>query len=258
MTIELDIKELDLSIINPSPYNFTDFDQGGSKIVVIGKPGTGKTTLIESILYEKRNIIPIASIISGTEDSNGRYKKIVPDTFIYNKLDEDIINNFIRRQKMAKHYLTPPNNPWGLLLLDDCTDDPKILSKPIFQNLFKNGRHWKMLFILSLQYCMDIKPVIRTNIDGIFILRETNLKNRESLYKNYAGIIPSFSMFNEIMNQVTDDYTALYIHNAHTSNDYKDCIYFYKAKAVPKFKFGAKNYWKFHNARYNKQYIESF
>ena len=29
---------------------------------------------------------------------------------------------------------------------------------------------------------MDIKPVIRTNIDGTFILREPNLKNRRNLW----------------------------------------------------------------------------
>ena len=33
-----------------------DPDQGGSKIVVIGKPGTGKTTLITNHFTMKRNI----------------------------------------------------------------------------------------------------------------------------------------------------------------------------------------------------------
>ena len=42
---------------------------------------------------------------------------------------------------------------------------------------------------------MDVKPVIRTNIDGTFILRDSNLKNRRSLWENYAGIIPDFGMF---------------------------------------------------------------
>ena len=47
--------------------------------------------------------------------------------------------------------------------------------------MFKRGRHWKMWYILSLQYSMDVKPVIRTNVDGVFILRELILKNRKSL-----------------------------------------------------------------------------
>jgi hypothetical protein len=91
--------------------------------------------------------------MSGTEDSNGHYQKIFPSSFIYNKLDEKKLHNFITRQKVAKNHL---QNPWAVLLLDDCTDDPKLFNKPIFQGIFKNGRHWKMLFILSLQYCMDV------------------------------------------------------------------------------------------------------
>ena len=82
-----------------------------------------------------------------------------------------------------------------------------------------------MLYILSLQYCMDVKPVIRTNIDGTFILREPSLKNRRALWENYAGIIPDFSTFCEIMDQITDDYTALYIHNATQSNKLEDWVY---------------------------------
>ena len=81
------------------------------------------------------------------------------------------------------------------LILDDCTDDPRVFNKPLQQALYKKGRHWKMMYILSLQYAMDVKPVIRTNVDGIFILREPLLKNRESLYKNYASIIPDFGTF---------------------------------------------------------------
>jgi len=254
--MDLHIKELDLNIINPNYSNFNEPSQGGSKICIIGKPGTGKSTLITSILYEKRNIFPMYLVMSGTEDSNGHYKKILPSTFVYNKLEEKKIEDFVVRQKIAKKHLV---NPWAVLLLDDCTDDPKLFNKPLFQGLFKNGRHWRMLFLLSLQYCMDIKPVIRTNVDGVFILRETNLRNRKSLYENYAGIIPDFSMFCEIMDSITTNYTALYIHNATTSNKLEDCLFWYRAKPVPEdFKLGCKDLWKFHGARYNTDYKDPF
>lgn len=215
---------------------------------------THNTTLITSLLYEKRHIFPIALIMSGTEDSNHHYKKLVPSTFVYNRLNEKKIEDFIIRQKAAKKFVP---NPWAVLLLDDCTDDPKLFNKSLFQGLYKNGRHWKMLFILSLQYCMDIKPVIRTNVDGVFILRETNLRNRKSLWENYAGVIPDFSMFCSIMDQLTDNYTALYIHNATTSNHLEDCLFWYKAKHVPdNFRFGSKDFWKFHYNRYDARYSD--
>ena len=84
--IILRIKELDIEMIPPATTKMYNMEQGGAKIVVIGKPGTGKTTLISSLLYAKKHIFPIGLVMSGTEDSNGYYKKIFPSTFVYNKL----------------------------------------------------------------------------------------------------------------------------------------------------------------------------
>lgn len=250
------IKELNLEMIAPSTNTMHNPDQGGSKTVVIGKPGTGKTTLIASLLYAKKHIFPIAMAVSGSEDSNGFYRKILPSTFVYNEYKEEDIKDFIKRQKISKQHL---KNPWGVILLDDCTDDPRIFNKPLQQGMYKRGRHWKMWYILSLQYSMDVKPVIRTNVDGVFILREPILKNRKSLWENYASIIPDFGLFCDIMDQLTDDYTALYIHGASKTNEWKDCVFWYKADIVPdSFKFGCKDYWEFHESRYNKDYVDPF
>lgn len=246
---KISIKELDLNMISPASLS----DYNSSKLVIIGKPGTGKTFLIKSLLYNKHTIIPTGIVMSGTEDSNAAYSEIFPPIFIFNGMDTNKIEQFIRRQKVSMQNI--PENPWSLLLLDDCADDPKILRTPLFQDIFKNGRHWKMLFILSLQYALDIPPSVRTNVDGVFILRENNLRNRKVLYENYAGIIPDFKLFCDIMDQLTNNYTALYINNTGTSTDWRDCVFWYKAKPVPDgFKFGCPDYWGFANTRYNHDY----
>lgn len=248
------IKELDLELLQPNTKTYKDPEQGGQKTVVVGKPGTGKTTLIASLLYAKKHIYPVAMAMSGTEDSNGFYRKIFPSTFVFNKYDEDQVENFVKRQKIAKLHL---ENPWAVLILDDCTDDPALFRKPLQQGLYKRGRHWKMWYILSLQYGMDVRPVIRTNVDGVFILREPNLRNRKVMYENYAGVIPDFKLFCDILDQITDDYTALYIHNTAGTNDWHDCVFWYKAKIIPEdFKFGCPESWAFHFDRYNPEYVD--
>ena len=76
--IILKIKELNPDIIAPITKKYNDPEYGGSKIVVCGKPGTGKTTLITSLLYAKKHIIPTGIVMSGSEDSNGHYRKVFP------------------------------------------------------------------------------------------------------------------------------------------------------------------------------------
>jgi hypothetical protein len=215
---------------------------------------TGKTTLISSLFFDKKHIFPIAQIHSGTEDSNGFWQKMFPSTFVFNSCNVEHIQKIIKRQKFAIKHLP---NPWAVLLLDDCTDDTRILNTPLFQSIFKNGRHWKMWFILSMQYALDIKPVIRTNVDVVFILREPNLRNREILYRNYASVIPTFALFNDIMDSVTTDYTALVINNASKSNNWIDSVYWYKAVIPPpNFKFGCVQYWDFHYSRYDSEKMD--
>lgn len=252
----VNINELDLNKIKPADSSKESIEKGGSKIVVIGKPGTGKSTLISSILYAKRNIIPCGEVQSASEDSNNFWGKIFPSTFVYNEYNEDALERFIKRQKLARANLT---NPWSVLLIDDCTDNPSLLKKPIQQGLFKYGRHWNMLYILSLQYCLDINPGIRSSIDGVFILREPILKNRKSLYENYASIIPDFTTFCDLMDQLTNDFCAIYIDNRTTTNDWTECVYWYKATPPPSdFKFGYKDFWEFHKQRFDSNYTNSF
>ena len=216
---------------------------------------TGKSTLIKALLHSKKHIFPVGMAMSGSEDSNHCYSEIMPSTFVYNEYDEDRIKDFIKRQKLASQHLS---NPWAAIILDDCTDDPRIFNKPLQQAMYKKGRHWKMFYILSLQYAMDVKPSIRTNVDGIFILREPLLKNREALYKNYASIIPDFTTFCELMDQLTDDYCALYIHNATQTNDWFDCVFYWKAPLTPKgWKLGCPEYWEFHQSRFNEDYTDN-
>jgi len=248
------------SLVKKGPGDYYGFTLDGNHRFLLGScdvvRNTGKSTLIKALLHSKKHIFPVGMAMSGSEDSNHAYRQIMPSTFVFNEYDEEKIKEFIKRQKLAHHHLP---NPWAVMILDDCTDDPKIFNRPLQQALYKKGRHWKMMYILSLQYAMDVKPVIRTNVDGIFILREPLLKNREALYKNYASIIPDFNTFCELMDQLTDDYCAIYIHGATQTNTWQECVYYWKAPMVPNgWKFGCQDYWDFHHNRYNPDYTETY
>jgi hypothetical protein len=252
---QIEIRELDVNIIPPTLESFQDPKHTGSKIAVVGKPGTGKSQIIKSILFEKSEIFPCGQIFSGTEDSNHTYESYNPRCFIFNSFSFDVYRDFVKRQKIAIKYL---ENPWAYEIWEDITDKPAIFYDPMTLSTYKNGRHWKMLHFLSLQYPLSIKPELRTNLDGSFLLRETNPKCRKTLFENYASAIPDFGDFCDILDQVTNDYTALYIHNRTQSNKFEDCVFWYRRRDdIPEdFKMGCPEFWMFDEERYDPDYIE--
>ena len=109
--------------------------------------------------------------------------------------------------------------------------------------LFMNGRHWKIMLIITMQYPLGIPPNLRTNIDYVFILREPYINNRKRIWENYAGMFPTFESFCQVMDQCTENFECLVINNNAKSNKLHDQIFWYKAEAHNDFKLGSKEFW---------------
>jgi hypothetical protein len=222
----------------------------GPVVVLIGRRDTGKSFLVRDLLYYHQNV-PIGTVISGTEEGNGFYGNMVPKLFIHNEYQTIIIENILKRQKkvlkeikkeMAAYNKTTID-PRAFVILDDCLYD-KTWSKDKFMRLlFMNGRHWKLMLIITMQYPLGIPPELRTNIDYVFILREPYVSNRKRIYDNYAGMFPSFESFCQVMDQCTENYECLVINNNVKSNKLQDQVFWYKAEAHRDFKLGSKQFW---------------
>lgn len=215
--------------------------------VVIGKRGTGKSTLVTDLLYHKRDI-PAGVVMSATEEGNHYYKQFVPDLFIYGDYNRETIEKVIDRQKrlIAANKKTP-----AFVLLDDCMYNKAFMKDTCIRQCFMNGRHWKIFFVLTMQYCMDLSPDLRANVDYVFILRENVIQNRERLWKSFFGVFPSFELFNQVMNACTENYECLVLDNTSKSNRLEDCVFYYKAPIRRGFRVGSEAIWNYHRQHYN-------
>ena len=217
----------------------------------IGKRGTGKSTLVTDIMYYKRNI-PAGVVMSATEEGNHYYKKYVPDLFVHGQYDKSTIERVIESQKakLNKYGRADP----VFVLLDDCMYDRSFMKDDCIRSLFMNGRHWKIFFLMTTQYCMDLPPGLRTNVDYVFCLRENVIQNREKLYKSFFGVFPSFHIFQQVMDSCTENYECLVLDNTSKSNNIEDCVFYYKARVMPPFRMGSEAWWQYHQKNYNPRY----
>lgn len=241
----LELKKFDMRKIV-----FDQRENKGPVIVMIGRRDTGKSMLVRDLLYFHQDI-PVGAVISGTEAGNGFYAELVPKLFIHHEYNSIIIENILRRQrvvlKQIKKELTTNNkttiDPRTFVILDDCLYDNKWTSDKLMRILFMNGRHWKIMLIITMQYPLGIPPNLRTNVDYVFILRENVGTNRKRIFDNYASMFPTFEAFCSVLDSCTENYECLVIVNNSQSNLLKDQIFWYKAEKRGAFKLGAKQFW---------------
>ena len=140
----------------------------------------------------------------------------------------------------------------SFLLLDDCLYDNTWVKDTNIRSFFLNGRHKDLLLIITMQYVMGIPPLLRTNIDYVFILREPYVQNRRRIFENFAGVFPTFEVFCQVMDQCTENYECLVIHTNSKSNKLEDQVFWYKAEKHDEFRIGADEYWKYHNENFEE------
>jgi hypothetical protein len=243
--MNLELKKFDMKNIAFNPN-----ESSGPVIVLIGRRDTGKSFLVKDLLYHQQDI-PIGTVISGTEAGNGYYSKMVPKLFIHDEYNTAIIENILKRQKMVIKQIKKENEAYGrsnidgraFVILDDCLYDNSWARDKLMRLLFMNGRHWKIMLVITMQYPLGVPPNLRTNIDYTFILREPYINNRKRIYENFAGMFPTFESFCQVMDQCTENYECLVVSNNAKSNKLDDQIFWYKAEPHRDFKLGAKEFW---------------
>jgi hypothetical protein len=241
----LDLKKFDMKHIS-----FRPDENKGPVVVLIGRRDTGKSYLVRDLLYHHQDI-PIGTVISGTEAGNGFFSAHVPKLFIHDEYNTAIIENILKRQKTVlkqikremEAYKRTNIDPRAFVILDDCLYDNKWTKDKMMRLLFMNGRHWKIMLIITMQYPLGIPPNLRTNIDYVFILREPYIANRKRIWENYAGMFPTFESFAQVMDQCTENFECLVINNNSKSNKLNDQVFWYKAANHGDFKLGSKEFW---------------
>jgi len=151
--MNLELKKFDMKNIK-----YKSSETQGPVIVLIGRRDTGKSFLVKDLLYHHQDI-PIGTVISGTEAGNGFYAKMVPKLFIHDEYNTAIIENILKRQKMVIKQINKEVAAYGksnidgraFVILDDCLYDNSWAREKLMRLLFMNGRHWKIMLVITMQ-----------------------------------------------------------------------------------------------------------
>jgi hypothetical protein len=110
-------------------------------------------------------------------------------------------------------------DPRAFIVMDDCLSDKKSWMKdqPISELLF-NGRHYEIMYILTMQFALGITPDMRNQFDYVFLLKEDKFTNLKRIYDHYAGMFPTFDSFRQVFAQLTEEHGCMVV----TTNEVVD------------------------------------
>jgi len=243
------MQNLQLHKFNPMILEKRRMDGNAPVIVMIGKRGSGKSTIIQDIMFFMKKV-PATIAFSGTEDGNGFYSKHIHQAFIYNKYDQGALDSIVARQKKYVHDLKnkgidPKTCPEiGIfIIMDDLAYDDKMMKNEAMKEIFFNGRHYHITVVISFQFMMMLKPAYRANIDYVFICRDNKNDNIKRYYDYFFGIFDSFEDFKKVFYSCTNDFGCLVLDNTCRTNKIEDQVFWYRAKPDRKFKIGSDAMW---------------
>lgn len=241
-------------------YNIHELDleklEMSCSFLILGPPGSGKTTFITDILYKNKHKYPVCRAVCSVPGPNRAYCSIIPPLFVFSEFDVEREKEFVKRQKELANDPNAKDEKYAIVIYDDVDNGSnKQAINNFFSDLYKRGsRHYNSLILNVNQYAFDYHPDVRSSATYIVIFRYNSNDDLDKLYLNFApkSIFGDKKKFIDVLNQLTGNYSCMIIKKNAVSNEIKDCIFFYQCVLIKKkFQIGSKQV-----RSWNKKYCD--
>ena len=216
--------------------------------LIVGPQYSGKTHLLKNLLYYINT--PFALLAHPNEFATETYGNMLPKQCKLDELNKDVLHKFCNRSRTLiefnKRYERKLDGQ-SCLVLDNCVPDlidMKWDKNADFKFLFRAGKDANISTIITAPYPLKMPQYYLSAIDYVFILRDTNKKNKKLLFDMFGGMFDTIEQFNSVMNQCTADHGCMVIDCTRLSGNLNDSVYWYKAPhELRKFYMGSPKLW---------------
>jgi hypothetical protein len=230
MPCAISIKPFELEVLQPT-----------STCALMGRRGSGKTVLLNNIMYHLRSTFHCGIAMAGSAAAYDNMLQFVPNNFVFPEWREDKVQWLLDYQEKRKKEGKAVKQMF--ILLDDLTYDPKFLKSRTVSKLFCNGRHYNVFVILLTQYMMDIPAALRNNIDFVFAFHDSSFANKDRLYRNFFGVFETRNDFAQVFDKCTENHSCIVLNNKKDTGISDSVSHFHASLNIPAFQLGHAMFW---------------
>jgi hypothetical protein len=196
--------------------------------ILPASPGSGKSYLIKYLIYKlsKQKLIDYIIVFCGTSFNNSY--NFIPEEFVYNDFNENILKNLLEHQSRFR------KKPNCVIIFDDCVSFESELRRSRFcMKLFTEYRHYNITTFIATQYIYKLPPVCRESATYYWLYPQRTKRSWESLYENCGS--NQFDNMNDFKKYILEE-TSKEKYNVVFCDRYKGTYETFKAGKVPSFR----------------------
>lgn len=183
----------------------------GNNIIysIVGKKGTGKSTLLLSLLNSKlafKQRFNCIWMVSPTARSERKFEKLVEELDehgrFHDMLDEGVMNKILSEVAVKNERWTKKKEIRHLIILDDCMADLPRSKQSTLSRIIVTSRHLHCSVIITSQKYNAIPTVIRAQNDLLSIFKTYNTREITTIQEDMSI---DRDIFSEIYDFCTDE-----------------------------------------------------
>lgn len=225
------------------PYFQPDTMPDGCSSLVCGMTGSGKSVVSKNILRWKVDL-PRGICACTTEGINGFWSKFVPGPLLYYEPDPTLITKLMDMQmELPRNEEGDGPKDGAFAIFDDCLQNKYFMNSEEMDKLLLTGRHYKIFSVLTAQYIMNVRKVLRQNFNYIFLLPTQSRREIKNYYEEVGTIFPSWKSFLKTFLQIADQGGTMVIHQSARKDHLPTQVTWYKPQLDLEYKLGSKIFW---------------
>lgn len=213
--------------------------------LLLGTPGSGKTHLLNYLMYQLRNQFSYGIVFTNTNFDNPF--PYLPEEYIHPEYHEDAVDNLMRIQKIkvkkilkkikkdypklsgdklkAKEKSELKKVPNAFIIFDDCLENEQFKSETL-RTLSLQLRHYHITVFMSSQYTKLIPPRFRTTAGGVFIFHNDTKINLNAMFESFGQRFNTYIEFKKfILDNLERQYTFIYYNKLESDPKLKKLSY---------------------------------
>jgi len=205
--------------------------------VMVGKPESGKSHLVKSIIYDYQKAGYFKFIIAFVRTKFNHDYEYLPDQYVYESFDEEKLRKHIEKMREWRKKNDQPLPP-NLVIFDDLLGDIDWYS-PWMTNWLCSFRHTNTSIVMTAQYLMGAKSVstcLRECTNVAFIFNSKFKNSLKALYEAYGQLYDDYKEFVEAFHRITGKKFTCMVYDSSEDDIDKNYIEFSAPAKIPDFK----------------------